>query len=486
MTFLPLFSPNPTPPEKSLRKRTPSGMARPRAAGFVLLLALLGAALLSPGCSRPNEKELSDAETAYQQKEYNRALALSDAVLQKDPSSLPAHRVKVLASLAQGSIEEAFEDYDSVERKYPEIAPQLLREIAVGTIQRSLGHENYFVRSAAVKAIGEMGDPELSPLIIPGLRDTAPFVRFFTVESVGLLGGPDALKLLLAAGKDPDGMVRVAVVKALDDMADNKEAGTGGIEINNVLATFMDDSDVTVRLFSLAGMARRGDEKAFGQLVEAVRALEPQARAAGAAALGRSKNKAAAPILIGLIGDADGMLRMYAAEAMGEIAVPEFYNPLANALADSDPGVRGAAATSLGKVGDKRAIPLLTKAITDPDMIVRVSAAEGLLRLGKKESAVYQAALAEKDYAIRHFTVGSLRKVGGKEDLPLLSKAAKDEAPRVRIAAIRAIGEVAGPEALPLLKESLKDPDLSVRTYAAGNVGRVLNKAAGKKLKKGV
>lgn len=482
MKFFTPFSPEQKEAALSPRRRLPVGLSGKMR--LILLFTLLGAALTQTGCSPPSGKELSDAETAYNQKEYNRALALSDAVLQKSPSSLPAHRVKVLSYVAQGSIEAAFNDYDSVEKKYPEIAPQLLKEISIAAIRQSLTHENYFVRSAAVKAAGEMGDQELSLLIIPGLKDSAPFVRFFTVESLGLLGGPDVLKLLLAAGKDPDGMVRVAVIKTLDEMVEGKN-GSSGVEIKNVLATFTNDSDVTVRLFALAGMAKRGDADAFSRLVEAIRTLEPQARAAGAAALGRSKNNGAVPLLIGMIGDAEGPLRMYAAEAMGEIASPELYPPLTKAIADPDPSVRGAAATSLGKLGNPQAIPLLTKTLQDPDAIVRVSAAEGLQRLGKKEMEVYRAALSEKDYAIRHFALGSLRKVGGKEGLPLLAKAAKDEAPRVRIAAIRALGEVGGTEALSLLKESLKDPDLSVRTYAAGNVGRVLNKAAGKELKKG-
>ena len=453
--------------------------------GFVLLSAVLGTAFLQSGCSGPSGKELAEAQKAYERKDYNRALALSDAILQKTPASLPAHRIRALSYVAEGSVESAFNDYDSVEKKYPEIAPQLLKEIAIGAIQQSMTHENYFVRSAAVKAVGEMGDPQFAALIIPGLRDTAPFVRFFTVESLGQLGGPDTLKLLLAAGKDPDGMVRVAVVKTLDEMADTKDGGSGGVEINHVLATFINDSDITVRLFALAGMAKRGDGQAFSRLVEAIGALPPQAHAAAAAALGRSKNPAAVPLLVKFIGNTDGTLRMYAAEAMGELSSPDLFAPLSKAIADSDPAVRGAAGTSLGKLGDARAVPFLTQALQDPDPIVRVSAGEGLRRLGKKETAVFQAALSEKDYAIRHFTIGSLRKIGGKEELPLLEKASKDEAPRVRIAAIRAIGEIGGPEVIPILKESLKDPDLSVRTYAAGNVGRVLNRAAGKDVKRG-
>ncbi len=443
-----------------------------------------GLSLLPVGCSRSSEKEIAQAEAAYQKKDYHQAVVLSETIIQKEPASLPAHRLKVLASIAQGEIEGAFNDYDQVERNHPDIAPALLLEISLGMIKDALTHENYFVRSAAVKAIGEIGDRSQISLIIPGLKDTAPFVRFFTVESLGQLGGPEALKMLLAMAKDPDGMVRVAVVKSLDDMAASKTGAPAGVDMNNILATLIDDTEPTVKLFALAGLTRNGDQEAFSKIMEIVPKLEGPARSAGAAALGRTKRREAAPLLTKMLADPDATLRMYAAEAMGEIVAPESFAPLAKAITDSDTAVRGAAATSLGKLGDPNAIPLLDKAINDPDPIVRVSAAEGLQRLGKRAMPVYEAALGESDYAVRHFTVGSLRKVGGKEAMPLLKKALSDEAQRVRIAVVRALGEVGGPEAISILKESLKDPDSSVRTYAAGNVARLLYKTEEKKVKK--
>ncbi|MFY9268638.1 MAG: HEAT repeat domain-containing protein [Candidatus Manganitrophaceae bacterium] len=424
------------------------------------------------GCNRGSDSEIAKAEAAYEKREFSQAVALSDSVLRKDPASLGAHRVKALASISQGEIEGTFNDYDRVEKKYPAIAPSLLREICIGMIKQAMTHENYFIRSSAVKAIGEMGDPSLIPLIIPGFKDQAPFVRFFTVEAVGQLGGPEAVKLLLAAGSDPDGMVRVAAVKSLDDLA----SPPAGIDVKNLLASFLNDGEITVKLFTLAALAKRGDEKATSELLESGRTLQGPARSAVAAALGRSKRAEAAPILIKMLTDSDKTLRMYAAEALGEMPAAGHFDPLAKALGDTDPATRGAAATSLGKLGDAKAIPLLEKRLGDPDPIVRVSAAEGLARLGKKEIPVYETALRESDYAVRHFAVGSLRKVGGKEALPILTKGLSDEAQRVRIAVVRAIGEIGGPDAIPILKTSLKDPDASVRTYAAGNVGRLLGR----------
>ncbi len=453
---------------------------------LIRFVVLFSSFLTVLGCTPSSDNALAEAEQAYAQGDFNRALSLSDSLLQKMPDSLPAHRIKALSYVSQGSIETAFRSLEVVEKRYPELAIPLLKEISIGIIKLSLSHENLFVRSAAVKAVGEMGDVKLTPLIIPGLRDSETFVRFFAVESIGLLGGPDALKLFMAAGNDPDGMVRVGAVKAIDDMAEenSKRGEQNGAALNKLLATFSDDADITVQLFSLAAMAKWGDQDAFPKMLEIIQGLESNPRSAGAAALGRSKMKEAVPLLVDFIADPDESLRMYAAEAMGDISSGDLYSPLVKALSDPVPSVRAAAATSLGKLGDQRAIPLLTKLLGDSDVIVQVSAAEGLHYLGKKKFSIYRDALTAEDYAIRHFAIGSLRKIGGEEAFRLLSESMQDTATRVRIATIRALGEIGGIKALPLLKESLKDPDLAVRTYAAGNVGRVLNKAAGNALKK--
>lgn len=433
------------------------------------------------GCTPSAEtKDLEAAEKAYQEGNYEQVLVLSQAILQKKSDALPAHQLKARATVALDHIQAALNDHTALEKNYPSIAPPVLQEIIVTIIKTSLQNENYFVRSAAIKALGEMGDIKLIPMMIPSLKDPATFVRFFTVESLGQLEGPDLLKLMMAAGQDPDGMVRVGAVKVLASLGKTYN----GVNINNLLATFTADVDLTVRLLSLAAMSKNGDDTAFSPLLSEIEKLPPEALASGVAALGQSGNQKAIPLLNAYIASDDSALRMYAAEAMGVMASPAFYPQLEKALNDKDPYVRGSAATSLGKLGDKKAILLIEQYLNDADPTVRVSAAEGLKRLGENHSDIYQAALSSQDYGVRHFTLSSLRRVWGMEALPLLESALTDEAPRVRTAAIRAIGEIGGPENLPRLKKMMEDPDLAVRTYAAGNTGRLINKIAGFPLKK--
>ncbi len=436
------------------------------------------------GCT-PKEKEaetdadLAQAEQAYTAGNYTQAVTLAETALQKKPDTLPALRLKVRAKVALDHVAAALDTHAEIEKTFPELSSPLLHEIILAIIQTSLENENYFVRSAAVKAVGEMGDPEILPLIIPGMRDQAAFVRFFTVESFGQVEGPDFLKLIMAAGQDPDGMVRVAAVKVLTQLGKTYQ----GLEVNKLLATFATDSDPTVRLLALSARSKNGDEAAFFQIVSEITTLPNEAQIAVVAALGGSGNPDAIPLIKAYSGNADRILRMSAMEAMGTIASDQFLPQLEKGLNDEDAAVRGAALTSLGKLGDKKAVPRIEKYLKDPSPIVRLSAAEALRRLGQNRLAVYENALKDPDYGVRHFAVSSLRRIWGMEGLPLVRLALKDEAPRVRTAAIRAIGEIGGAESLSLLKNSMKDPDLAVRTYAAGNTGRLINKIAGKPLK---
>ncbi len=446
---------------------------------FNNILTWAGLLLLFSGCTPASEKGLAEAEQAYQTQDYMRALTLSEGLLQSSPNAEKAHLLKIRALVALDDIDKALSHSDHIETSNPSLAVSLVREIILSILRTSLKHENYFVRSAAIKAVGEMGDPKHIPLILPRMKDPETFVRFFTVEAIGQLEGPDFLKLIMAAGQDPDGMVRVAVVKVLADLGQTYQ----GVQVNNLLATFTQDQDITVRLLSLAALSKNGDETALSKIISEIERLPEEALASVIAALGRSQNAAAVSYLKTYLTSENGILRMYAAEAMGEMPDSAFYDVLIPALSDADASVRGAAATTLGKLGDKRAIPAIEALLNDSAPMVRVSAAEALKRLGEKRIGPYEAALIDLDYGVRHFTIGSLRRVWGAEGLPLLTLALKDEAPRVRTTAVRAIGEVGGEADLPRLKEMMKDQDLAVRTYAAGNAGRILNKMAGKTMK---
>ncbi|MBI1823625.1 MAG: HEAT repeat domain-containing protein, partial [Nitrospirae bacterium] len=189
------------------------------------------------------------------------------------------------------------------------------KKVINAILKSSLIHENFFVRSAGVKAIGEMGDPKYIPMIIPSFKDSMAFVRLFTVESIAQLRGPDRLKLLLAAGGDPDPMVRIAVVKALDELA-KADGKVDALPLEKILDPFTKDSDSTVLLFAKAALAKRGNETMFMAIQIAIEKEETLSPAV--VALGRTKLPRAVPILAKALLHADSTVIMFSAEALGE------------------------------------------------------------------------------------------------------------------------------------------------------------------------
>jgi HEAT repeat protein len=425
--------------------------------------------LIPPGCTRGPEQEWVAAETAYEEGQYQRALALAESAFERHPDAPAARRMLVIASAATGQVGRGLALLEGVTAKGSETP--LLRELCLSVIRHSFQNENLFVRSAAVKAIGEMGDRTQMQRLIPALKDKEPFVRFFAVEALGQLKGEEAIQLLMAAGSDPDPMVRIAAVKTLDEI----DAPA------RLFSFFEGDTEAAVRLFALAGQARREETGEAAQQTATARLMtlaeERPNDPAVPAAFSRAKIKTAVPHLIRTLTHHEAQMRMYAAEALGEIADPAAATPLLTALKDDDASVRAAAATALGKLGDEKMSGPLTQTLKDADLRVRLSAAEGLFYLGQTDLAPYAEALRHEDYGIRHAAIGSLRKIaaaGDPQALALLVAQRTDSAPRVRIAVVRAIGEAGNRTTVPILKALLKDEDLAVRTYAAGNLVRLL------------
>lgn len=82
-----------------------------------------------------------------------------------------------------------------------------------------------------------------------------------------------------------------------------------------------------------------------------------------ARACGRLGLREAAPMLIDLLGDPDGLTREAVCHALGQLGVPTAVGPLALRLEDSEDFVRAAAASALADVGDDESLTHLWVAL---------------------------------------------------------------------------------------------------------------------------
>ena len=105
------------------------------------------------------------------------------------------------------------------------------------------------IRSAAVEALGELGDPSAIEALGNALaKDTDSDVRESAAEALGELGSPNAVQVLRTGLKDGDEDVREAVVDALGEI--------GGPEAERVLRQALADSDEDVRDAAVAALAK--------------------------------------------------------------------------------------------------------------------------------------------------------------------------------------------------------------------------------------
>jgi HEAT repeat protein len=116
---------------------------------------------------------------------------------------------------------------------------------------------------------------------------------------------------------------------------------------------------------------RLRDRRDIPGLIEALRTGRPRARRAAANALIEIPDPRAIEPLVAALRDADELVRLNAALALGEFqGRPELstiVEPLSAALRDDSPFVRAMAASALGRAKDSAAVPALIEALDDPD-----------------------------------------------------------------------------------------------------------------------
>ena len=212
-------------------------------------------------------------------------------------------------------------------------------------------------------------------------------------------------------------------------------------------------------------------------LQELVEDLDPQVRAAAAAALGEIGGESAfAGLAAAIFEDPHPLVQEAALEAM---ALADFDLLVRTLLEHPESLLRMASAAGLAQRDDPRALGPLVQALTsDLDPEVRAAVAEALGDLGETDALDHLArALLSGDEPhedVRVALAGALADLevsGGVT--PLLDALASDVSPMVREAAVDALGELGFDAAAGGLAQALlEDPEAGVREAAAGVLGQ--------------
>jgi len=186
--------------------------------------------------------------------------------------------------------------------------------------------------------------------------------------------------------------------------------------VEELLEAALSDPNVSVRLFSVAALARMG-------------AVE-------------------VPALTEIVNQQEGPIRLAALSALGELGPKSLpaVEAIVRLLPASDADTRFVAIHTLGKIGPQagQALADLARVFEDRDVSIRARTIEAMVRID----------------------------VGSRSTQGVLEKAIKDADSKIRRQAVMSLEQV-GAAAVPLLLEAMKDPDFSVRRTAAAALGRI-------------
>jgi HEAT repeat protein len=212
--------------------------------------------------------------------------------------------------------------------------------------------------SARDRAIDVVAAIALDGLLAGNVRTTA-------VRTLGEVGGSAAAAAIRTLVNDPDGMVRAQVASTLARMGSVSEAVPLMLEL-----IAGSDIDVYWRRGLVDDLGELEDARASAVLARV--AHDPTEsgliRLAAAAALVKSSDGAVGADLIVEIGmdeDPDFIVRLLAAERLGELGGDEVVDTLDRMAHDSDSSVREAVITSLERAGGPSAISSLSRVALD-------------------------------------------------------------------------------------------------------------------------
>ena len=275
---------------------------------------------------------------------------------------------------------------------------------------RALGYKkDVGVRTAAVKALVELGEPAVQPLIA-ALKGENKDVRQAAVEALAKNGEP-AVEPLITALKDYS--VREAAAEVLGKI------GEPAVEraVERLMVEFTgDDDDV-----------REDAAKALVELGEP--AVEPLIAALSDKSL--SARRVAGEFWVMVLAGTEEVVPH----------CPDLCARLTDVLRDKGVNTRGAAAGALGEIGDKRAIEPLTAALKDENLSVRWTAAGALFALKDPRALEPLATLKDEDLLVQGCGL-ALKFVGDARTVkPLIAKYV-DKEDDVRLAATEVLAKL--------------------------------------------
>jgi HEAT repeat protein len=343
----------------------------------------------------------------YKSGEYSQKLYLLQCLKQLswDLLSKPEEQENLLKVL------KAFIDFFKEDEE--EIQEIILRTLLFEKFIRFLR-----LQTMRVRALRE----EVLVLIKQALESQNVFLRTEAIKLIGQLEGDKALDILYHASKDLAGRVRAASVSQIGWLAQQKPE-----LLDSIILAFSDD-DPKVREHAALALGAIPQPKAFDALIQATRDEDLQVKRAAITSLGQFQNFKVTDVLEYILPHCkrreDGILRVAICETLGYfIETEKSVSMLIEMLSDHDFVVRRTAALTLGYAKNhyERAKDSLLKALEDSHWSVREAAIKSLGALNAKECEdLFISLLGQSDIGLQKAAIHALGGTRSKKSAELL------------------------------------------------------------------
>ena len=443
--------------------------------------ALLCGFLALASCANRSKQSVA----LYEKGDYAGAAADADKGLASHPDDDGLWRMRIRAALALGDGAAIVKSYAAYRERRGSDDAELLRDLAVATLDQALGSPSQRMKIIAIEAVQaaeiqqlaeqvaeRMGDdddrvaamaavavlrgyPQAPQVASEMLTSEDPEARRIAVDGIGRKVGALAAIDLHKAANDPDPRVRRAAFRWLAQIKD-KEAPA-------VFERNLRHHDEGVRAAAALGLARigLGDLQRFAHKALADKALA--VRLAGIELLIAAKRTDELTQLAQ--SDPDPMVAVEAAIAVKRADLAQIALDKA-ATAERWTIRAGAANNAVRALGKQESAAFARKLMTDTEVGVRLAAARALMAAGDKA-----AAMAILDQALTTESAVSaatdLARIGDKRGLDALSNATVDAKATPDQRAQAASAHATARRVTPGLVAALADADGVVRAEAA-------------------
>jgi HEAT repeat protein len=358
----------------------------------------------------------------------------------------------------------------------------------VALLREHLRSDDYILFSAAVQASQEMKGYQVTKALTAELKGLPADNQILVIQTLGQRGDASALSALFAAAKSGDKSVRTAAIKAMPDIGDgaavpvlvelladadneiSKAAQEGlaalpGRQADAAVMGMLNSSDTDRQLKALEMIERRRMTKVSSALLRATRDDDESVRTASIRVLGDLGGEVRFPVLVELLVNADSSSEIRAAERALSAACTRESKPSAGKVT-----IRRAVYGAIGEGGSADVTRKVAKIVAAGSLSVMASNAnfgDSAPGIPKQLLVEYTVAGVAHTKTVKEGEILTLA-AGTTPDVfieQLCSALAKAPTPQ-KLALLRVLRAAQGPRALDAIRAATKDANAKISSEA--------------------